>query len=272
MGSASGGETVRRVAAIVAIMSGAVLIVMPVASSLFSRSRSADRLADGVRPAMTRQALAADRAGLDGLARALPKVGGSEARLVQAGFVPHTELVLTTLENNRTRFETADSFPVGGVSPRVGPWIFIGFGITLVIVGLVTLRTTGRAAPLALLALGVVGAVAAFAFSLPHKASATDELVDRLKPAFAEQSVRRVPGELATVQKFARQVGNTPEDPHLSTDVATFTALGTALVQDRHFYTETAKIPSRTLVWLMIALCLVVAAGAAPAVRRAYLH
>ena len=48
----------RRVAAIVAIALGVVLVVTPIASSLFSRSKSAQRLADDVRPAMTERALA----------------------------------------------------------------------------------------------------------------------------------------------------------------------------------------------------------------------
>jgi hypothetical protein len=53
--------------------------------------------------------------------------------------------------------------------------------------------------------------------------------------------------------------------------VANFGALGAALVADRHFYLETAKIKSRTITWIMIGASIVVllaAVGALVAERR----
>ena len=47
--------------------------------------------------------------------------------------------------------------------------------------------------------------------------------------------------------------------------MANFTALGTALVNDRHVFNETAKIPSRTLVWLLLGATFVVLVLAAAA-------
>jgi hypothetical protein len=298
------------------------LIATPFASSLFGRSHSAERLADGVRPAMTKEALAADRSGYDAfrgavadfngparatIARALgesprgldsfirtrfPDVA-SGSRLLPAGFIPHAGVILNTLERNRGRFKTADSFPVGGISPRAAPGIFIALGAVLVIAGLVALRGGGRGPVAALFVLALVTLVVAFALSLPHKASTTDRLLDRLSPVFSEQTARRVPGESMTVQGFVRQLehrflpaverrlGKTPRElddllagssprlvqalPRLDGIAANFAALGTALVNDRRFYVEAAKIPSRTLVWLLIGTSFVLLATSGPA-------
>ena len=311
----------RRIAAVAAVLAGLVLIATPIASSLFSRSKSAQQLADGVRTAMTKQALAADRSSLELLRGALSELNGPpRSRLARAlgqspqqfsasitsfpdvaaglrelprGFVPHSGRVLSTLEQNRTRFETADDFPIGGVSARVGPWLFLALGVALVAAGVAALLTRGRGALVAVLALGLVPFVSGLALSLPHKASATDQLVDNLQPAFSARTTGRVPGELATGQKFAHQTeaefvpalegtsGLSPEHfdaavrgsaphfaqalPRFTPIVANFTALGTALVNDRHVFKEAAKIPSRTLVWLLLGATFVVLVLAAAA-------
>jgi hypothetical protein len=302
---------IRRGVAAAAIVLGIALVVAPIATSLFSRSKSAQDLADGVRPAMTRQALAADRQGFqlidgaitefNGTARArfahvlgdtpqqfsayldqtFPDVA-SGARELPRGYVPHADAVLTALERNRARYETADSFPVKDVSARVAPWIFIALGAGLIVIGLAMLRTRGRIAPVALLLLGLGPLVFTLAASLPHKASASSELVHALRPAFSRESTGRVPAEIATAQKFDVQLesGLVPalEKRHMvmSRDapalaralpqfkpiLTNFAGLGTALRDDRHFFVDTSKIPIRTLVWLMLAICGVIIVGA----------
>src|SRR5437879_711152 len=120
----------RRGVALAAVVLGVALIVAPIATSLFSRSKSAQALADGVRPAMTKQALAADRHGFEvvdaaitdftGVARtrlahdlgqtpqqfssylerSFPDVAAG-ARELPSGYIPHADAVLTALERNR---------------------------------------------------------------------------------------------------------------------------------------------------------------------------
>lgn len=301
----------RRGVALAAVVLGVALIVAPIATSLFSRSRSAEDLANGVRSAMTKQALAADRRGFVAVAGAVTELGGAGgarlardlgqtprqfssylgksfpdvaagARELPRGYIPHADAVLTTLERNRSRYETADSFPVKDVSARAAPWIFVALGAGLIVVGVLMLRTSGRAAPVALLLLGLVPLVVALAASLPHKASASSELVHALRPAFSRESTSRVPVEIATAQRFDAQLesGLVPalekkhvamsRDapavaralPQLKPILTNFAALGTALRNDRHFFVETAKIPIRTLVWVMFAICGVILLGA----------
>jgi hypothetical protein len=310
----------RRAVAVTSIVLGAVLIVAPIGSSLFSRSKSAQALADGVRPAMTKKALVSDRQGLEVFRAAITEFNGADraryaralgqspqqfsaflqkrfpdvasgARELPLGYIPHADSVLTALEKNRVRYETADSFPISGVSAKVAPWILIAAGAGFVLVGLLTLPGRGRGPLVALLLLGVVPLVVALAASLPHKASASSDLVDALRPAFSERSTSRVPVEIATAQKFDTQLesGLLPalaqkqdlspkrldaflkrESPAVASALPQFkpiltgfAALGTALRNDRHLYTETAKIPIRTLVWLMIAIGCLLALGSA---------
>ena len=301
----------RRGVAVAAIVLGLALVVAPIATSLFGRSKSAQDLADGVRPAMTKEALAADRHGFELVDAAVTEFNGaartrfaqalgdtpqqfsahlgqsfpdvaSGARELPRGYIPHADAVLTALERNRSRYETADSFPVKDVSAKVAPWIFIALGAGLIVLGLAMLRTHGRTAPVALLLLGLVPLVFALVASLPHKASASSELVHALRPAFSRESTGRVPGEIATAQRFDVQLesGLVPalERRHvvMSRDapaiaralpqfkpiLTNFAALGTALRNDRQFFVDTSKIPIRTLVWMMFAICGVIILGA----------
>jgi hypothetical protein len=308
----------RRAVAVAAVVLGVALIVAPLATSLFSRSKSAQDLADGVRPAMSKEALALDRQGFQLVDAAVTEFNGaartrfadvlgqtpqrfstylnqrfpdvaSGARELPRGYIPHADAVLTALERNRSRYETADSFPVKDVSAKVSPWIFIALGAGLIVLGLAMLRTRGRAVPGVLLLLGLVPLVFALAASLPHKASSSSELVDALRPAFSRESTGRVPAEIATAQKFDLQLesGLVPalekrhavmsRDapaigralPQLKPILTNFAALGTALRNDRHFFVETSKIPIKTLVWLMFAICGVIILGAVLALAAA---
>lgn len=51
--------------------------------------------------------------------------------------------------------------------------------------------------------------------------------------------------------------------PKLDPILKSFAGLGAALMADRHLFTDTAKIPSRTLVWLMIGASVLAALAAA---------
>jgi hypothetical protein len=309
----------RRIAAVTAIVLGVALIATPIASSLFSRSRSAHRLANDVRPAMSKRALATAEADKEVVKAAVTEFTGptlvevsraygqsprqfsaflqknfpdvaAGARVLPGG-VAHGDAILKVLEKNRARFASADSFPIKDVSVRLGPWIFVAIGLGFAIVGLLALAIPGRAALAALLVLGLVPVVFAFAASLPQKASDSNDLVDALKPTLSERSATRAVFEVKTAERFVAQLGSgllpalakqqhvTPTQldaslkqsspavsralPQFNRILAEFDPLAVALVHDRHVYDETSKIEFRTLVWLLIgASCLVLLAAA----------
>ena len=311
--------SVRRVAAAVAIVLGIALVAIPIASSLFSRSRSAHRLADDVRPAMTKPALATAEKDKETVRAAVDEFNGPTLRQAAQAFgesprqfsallrkkfpevaagsrvlpvgVAHGDAILKVLERNRAKFDSADSFPVKGLSVRVGPWIFVALGLGFVLVGLVALRVPGRVPLAALVALGLVPIVFAFAASLPRKASDSGDLVDALKPALSKQSVTSARFQMTTAERFvsqlnsgllpalAKQLNVSPAQltsslersspavvralPQFKRILGEFDPLTVALVRDRHTYDETAKIKFTTLVWLLIgASCLVALAAA----------
>jgi hypothetical protein len=298
----------RRIAAITAITLGVALIVTPIATSLFSRSKSAHRLADDVRPAMSKRALATAEADKEVVRAAIKEFNGPTLRQASRAFgqnprqfsavlqknfpdvaagsrvlpvgVAHGDSILKVLETNRARFASADSFPIDGVSVRLGPWIFVAIGAGFVIFGLLALTIPGRAALAGLLAVGLVPLVFAFAASLPSKASDSNQLADALKPSLSEHSANRAVFEVRTARRFvseidsgllpalARQLDVSPTQlnaflkqnspavaralPQFNRILDEFEPLAVAIARDRHAYDETAKIQFRTLVWLLI--------------------
>src|SRR5256885_977918 len=125
---------------------GVGLIVTPIASSLFSRTKSAQRLSDDVRPAMTRKALAVAETDKNTVKAAVREFDGPTFKLAAGAFgmtprqfavylqknlpnvaagsrvlpvgVAHGEAILRVLEHNRANFESADSYPLSGMSVR----------------------------------------------------------------------------------------------------------------------------------------------------------
>ena len=226
----------RRVAAIIAIVMGVGLIVTPIASSLFSRTKSAERLADDVRPAMTKKALAVAETDKNTVKAAIREFNGPTFKLAAGAFgmtpaqfagylqknfpnvaagsrvlpvgVAHGEQILRVLDGNRGNFESADSYPLSGWSVRIGPWIFVALGLAFAVLGVIALRVPGRW-PLAVLAVtGLVPVVFALAASLPSKASDTRDLSNNLKSTLSAQSANAAVFQVHTAERFVAQVNS----------------------------------------------------------------
>ena len=298
----------RWIAAIIAIVMGVGLIVTPIASSLFSRTKDAQRLADDVRPAMTKKALAVAETDKNTVKAAIREFNGPTFKLVAGAFgmtprqfaaylqrrypdvaagsrvlpvgVAHGEAILRVLERNRTNFESADSYPVEGMSVRVGPWIFVALGVAFAVLGVIALRVPGRW-PLAVLAVaGLVPVVFALAAALPSKASDTRDLSSGLKSTLSAQSANAAVFQVHTAERFVAQVNSgllpalgrqlhmTPAQlnaflarkspalsralPQFNRILAEYDPLAVALVNDRPHYVETAKLKFVTLTWILI--------------------
>jgi len=153
----------RRVVAVVAVLVGGMLIGFTFSEHLFTRSRDAQRIADHYRPLMSTQGLAAlssgfgsvEAAGVQLKASALPQLQrqlgmtdpqfdayvvrnmpGVAAFDAQApGVVALVGPVIGQMQAERADYHRADQIPTGFLAMTSAPWLFVGLGGLLVLVG-----------------------------------------------------------------------------------------------------------------------------------------
>jgi len=300
---------VRRVVAATAIILGAGMIVAPAALSLFSRASAAEHLTDDIRPAMTDTALARTRAEFDsgraaltdfadhGIPRLATDLGQTPAQFrasIDARFpdvatgvqqlpaiTATVDGAITLFDENRARFHSADAIPTSGLPYTVGPWMLIGFGILLVLLGLaVALRRGGRRTMAALALLGLFLAVMPVAVRFPQKASDGRQLVAALRTTLSRPTADQLRVWQTTVDKMTSQLQSgllpavagqlhlSPQgmDDYLRRNVpalaaglpalrATVTHMGTLVATvERNVptYDKTRRIPFRALAWLFV--------------------
>jgi hypothetical protein len=305
---------------------GVILVIAPVTTRLFDRTSAAQRLTDRIRPAMTTASLDKLRQDFDtgrsagtelingALPALAPRLGQTPDQLnasIQAnypdvaegfrqfpGIASKVDGVLTLFEKDQAEFHAADTTPTSWLPFTVGPWLMVLFGLALIGMGLLVLRS-GRTWPV--VAAGVAGlalAVGPLAVSFPHKTSQSAALVDDLRPLITRPTADAVKGWQATMEKMtaqlqgqmlpalAAQLNETPEQltatlatghpavasglPRLGavfTDFADKTKRLDASVGD---FAKTKEIPYRTLPWLFIppGVALVLGSAAALAARR----
>lgn len=310
----------RRLVAIIAIALGAAMILAPAALHLFSRTSAAERLTDDIRPAMTDQALAqtriefdTQRAGLEEFVdRGIPRLAadlGQTPEQFRASIDAQFPAVATGIQQlpaittfvdgainlfdaNRANFHSADAIPTTWLPYTVGPWMLIGFGALLVVLGLAGgLGRGGRGSLVALLVLGLFLAVTPIAVRFPQKASDGRQLVTVLKGPLSQPSADQLRAWQTTVQNMtvelqdkllpatAGRLGLSPPamDAYLARNLP---ALATALPQMqpvvRHMgtlvdkveanvapFAKTSKLPFRGLTWLFFAPGVLIALAAA---------
>jgi hypothetical protein len=300
----------RRFVATTAIVLGTALILAPAVLHLFSRTSAAERLTDDLRPAMTDQALAqtrsefdTQRAGLqEFIDRGIPRIAadlGQTPEQFRASIDGQFPAVATGIDQlptmatavdgdislfdaNRAKFDSADAIPTTWLPYTVGPWMLIGFGALLVLLGLaVALGRGGRGSVVALLVVGLFLAVTPIAVRFPQKASDGRQLVALLKSPLSRQSADQVRAWQTTVENMtaelqdrllpstAGRLGLSPAgmDAYLARNLP---ALASALPQTqsvvRHMgtlvdkveadvapFATTSKLPFRGLTWLFFA-------------------
>src|SRR3954447_10888765 len=200
----------RRLAAAIAILLGSAMILAPAALHLFSRASAAERLTDDIRPAMTDRALAQTRAEFDleraglrefvdtGIPHLAADLGQTPAAFrasidrefpaVSTGIqqlpaiTPFVDNAINLFDENRAKFHSADAIPTTWLPYTAGPWMLIGFGALLVLLGAaVALGRGGRASLVGLLVVALFLAVTPLAVRFPQKASAGRQLVALLR-------------------------------------------------------------------------------------------
>jgi hypothetical protein len=206
-----------RVAFVVAIVGGLVLVVVPLAASQLSASRDADQLVRLASPLLTKDSLHRIRTDLDkaeAVAAALrnvgfpqlavlshrshaafqatlryedPAVDQSLARLPAAQQL--AEKVVGNLARRRGQFESAKSLPGLGLTLHQSAWVGIVVGAVLALCGVFGLVSGRRVFAAVAGLIGMLLVVVPLALGFPSKTADTDALLNSLRP-FTVQKVR----------------------------------------------------------------------------------
>ena len=194
----------RRVAAVVALTVGLVLLVAVLVSNLFSRAEAGEAATDLVRPELTVEGIKQHRADFELTKRAtdqlvdetMPAVGEAlglsavqlEARyprIAAAGaqrstIYPFAERIVANLERHQADFQSADDIPLAGLPMTAAPPIALAaIGVLIAGAALTWLRP-GRVLLIGLAGFALLLVVAPFATGYPDKASKADAVLDSL--------------------------------------------------------------------------------------------
>jgi Bacterial protein of unknown function (DUF937) len=201
--------TMRKVPAMVVLVAGLAMIVLPLAVNSFTTANQAQQLLDGARPIVAPPYLQQEfLAGLQtasqteqlltgpGFALLASDLGQTPAQfqaqvaaqwpaIVSAqqqapAIEAAAQAILSNLERHQHDFQLADAIPVPGFRLVSAIWILLIFGALVVAGASWFLLRPGLAPAVAITALGVVFVVSAFATSLPAKASAAHQVTASL--------------------------------------------------------------------------------------------
>jgi hypothetical protein len=223
----------RKVVAVLVIAIGAVMIVMTAANNLFKVGPSFENLMGDFRPHLTTSSIATSRSDLAGLSAAgtelqtkmMPamaqQLGMTPAQFsayvaqnypqVSAGMTSLPQIVttfdgvVTTLDQNRPLFRSADSIPTESVPATTLPWMLAAVGLVLMLAGGL-LWTRPRMGATVAVVLGALMVAAPLALSLPQKASDADQLNSNLKPVYTSALIAQSQTALATVSGMGTQL------------------------------------------------------------------
>jgi hypothetical protein len=235
---------VRRVAAIVVMLGGLALVVIPLAAHAYTAAPPTQRVLDTFRPVMTKPAIDSLRADLtqldaasqqlntkiipalaaqlkltpDQVSAALPSRYPALARGVTTlpGIVATFKGVGDLLAAQRSTFKAADTVPAPGLPITLVPWTLLVAGLVSIGTGsLLLLRPHVRPAAITLGAGAVIVAMV-LALNLPRKAVATDHLVNAFRPVITTAVVTQARHDLGTVATMTTEL-----ETKLIPDVAT---------------------------------------------------
>lgn len=206
----------RKVLAVLMMFIGAAFVALTLIVNLFKVGPAFERLTDGFRPIMTQQSIGSARtdiahlsaAGTEfqtklapALAQQLKLTPAQLAGMVSANF-PATAAgvaalpgitttfngLVTTLDQQRPLFASADAIPTKSLPATTLPWALLAAGLVTFGLGLYAWFAP-RAGAVVALALGVALIVAPLAMSMPQKASDADQMNTNLKPVYTQQTV-----------------------------------------------------------------------------------
>ncbi len=225
---------IRRLSAILIILGGLALIIVPVVENVWTGSAPAKAMISSFKPVMTTASLQVIQTDLQQLGaanqqlttQAIPALAGqlhmTPAQLQQAmatnfksvatgltqlpTILAHFDNYGTLLQGQLANYQAAAAMPVSGVPMTVMPWGFLLAGILAVAFGVGMLMTKGRGPAIAAIVLGAAILVSSLAFSFPHKAVSADHMMTGLRPVMSEQSVAGMGQALGVVNAMVGQM------------------------------------------------------------------
>ena len=223
----------RRVLAAAMIVIGLAFIAVTLAVNLFKIGPAFDRLTDGFRPVMTQQAIQANRqdvaqlnaAGTEIQTKVLPALAqqlkmtpaqmqqfvSQQFPAVAAGLqaipqvTPTFNGLLTTLDQQRPLFKSADAIPTSNLPAKTVPWSLFAVGVVIAAVGAFAWFSPRKGAVVGTL-LGVALIVVPLSLSLTYKASDADQMNANLKPVYTQQLITQANGALTTLGAMGTQM------------------------------------------------------------------
>jgi hypothetical protein len=215
------------------VLLGLSFVAVTIAANLFHVGPAFDRLTDGFRPVMTQSAIQADRNDIAGLSAAgteiqtklLPALGTqlnmTPAQLstmmttqypaVAAGLsalpkiTPTFSGLVTTLDQQRPLFRSADAIPTKSLPAKTVPWALLAVGLLAIGFG-VLIWYTPRASAWIATGLGAVLIAGPLILGMPGKASDADQMNANLKPVYTQSLITQANGSLGTLSAMGTQM------------------------------------------------------------------
>ncbi len=224
----------RRLFAVLIILGGLALIIVPVTEHVWSGAGPANTMINAFKPVMTQASLRSVQGDLQQLGAAdtqlssqvLPVLGTqlhlSSAELQAAvssnfpavatgmtqlpGILSHFDDSGALLASQLNNFNAAASIPMSGVPMTVLPWGFAIVGVLAVIFGAMMFVGRAKAPAIAALVLGVAVVGGSLGLSFPHKAVSADHLITALRPVMTTQSATAMSQSLNVVGAMVTQL------------------------------------------------------------------
>jgi len=236
---------IRKTIAVLTILIGLTFIAMTLMANLFSVGPAFERLTDGFRPVMTQHSISVARADIADLAttgdefqtRIAPALATqlnmtpaqmngmmtSQFPAVAAGLqaipsvAPTFNGLITTLDQQRPYFASADAIPTKNLPATTLPWALLAAGVVVVALG-VYMWFAPRTGAIIAVVVGALLVAVPLALSLPQKASDADQLNSNLKPVYTQSLITQSTASLTTLGAMGTQM-QTQMMPALATQL-----------------------------------------------------
>lgn len=236
----------RRISAILIILGGLALIVVPVVDHVWSGSPPAHAMINSFKPVMTTASMQVIQTDLQQLSaanhqlttEAIPALAGqlhmTPAQLQQAmstnfsavatgvaampSILAHFDGFATLIRSQLVNFQQASTIPISGMPITVMPWAFTLVGLLVLVFGVGMLTKKGKGSAVAALVLGLAIVLGSVALSFPQKAVSADHMITGLKPIMTTQSVSSMTQSLDVVAAMTNQM-NTQMFPYVASQL-----------------------------------------------------
>jgi hypothetical protein len=215
----------QRITATVVALAGLVLIAVPFGLRLFDRADDAEDTTDRFRHMMSEEGLIELRSdfetvkagGIELIEEAAPRfardLGMTDEEFAAflaenfpavalaieeiPGVIEFVDPVIGSLEEDAEEYRSADTIPLGDLPITVGPWVFLGLGAGLLILGVVLHRRPGAGPLTVAVVLGLTIAAAPVIVRFPQKAQDGEDVAEVARIGLSPEGADRA--EFATV-------------------------------------------------------------------------